>query len=93
MGNADVKTFIVANPPTCHGGACFVFLKLTTNDKIERFGEVNGVPFPPDKVTQLAEDVVERYVIGCEPFKIESLWRIIYASGYSQQPDLSTSGN
>jgi len=39
------------------------------------------VPFHPDKVTQLIEDVVERYVIGWEPFKIESLWRILYSSG------------
>ena len=64
MRIADVKTYVVANPPPYHGGAYFVFLKLTTNDKIEGFGEVYGVPFHPDKVTQLIEDVVERYVIG-----------------------------
>ena len=50
------------------------------------------MPFHPDKVTQLIEDVVERYVIGWEPFKIESLWRILYSSGCSQHPDLSMSG-
>lgn len=92
MRIADVKTYVVANPPPYHGGAYFVFLKLTTNDKIEGFGEVYGVPFRPDKVTQLIEDVAERYVIGGDPFKIESLWRIIYSGGYSQHPDLSTSG-
>jgi len=60
----DVKTYVVANPPPHHGGAYFVFLKLTTDDNIQGFGEVYGVPFHPDKVTLLIEDVVERYVVG-----------------------------
>ena len=88
----DVKTWVVANPPPHHGGAYFVFLKLTTDNNIQGFGEVYGVPFHPDKVTQLIEDVVERYVVGWDPFRIESLWRIIYSSGFTQHPDLSTSG-
>ena len=92
MKIADVRTHVVANPPPHHGGAYFVFLKLTTNDNTEGFGEVYGVPFHPDKVTQLIEDVVERYVVGWDPFRIESLWRIIYSSGYSQHPDLSLVG-
>ena len=92
MQITDVKTYVVGNPPPYLGGAYFIFLKLTTNDKVEGFGEVYGVPFHPHKVTQLIEDVVERYVIGWEPFKIESLWRIIYSSGFTQHPDLSTSG-
>ena len=88
----DLKTYVVANPPPYHGGAYFVFLKLTTDDGIEGFGEVYSVPFHPDKVAGLVEDVVERYVIGWDPFRIESLWRIIYSSGFTQHPDLSTSG-
>ena len=92
MKISDLKTYVVANPPPHHGGAYFIFLKLTTDDQIEGFGEVYGVPFHPHKVTQLIEDVVERYVIGCEPFKIERLWRIIYSSGYSQHPDLTLGG-
>jgi 2-dehydro-3-deoxyphosphogalactonate aldolase len=88
----DVKTYVVANPPPHHGGAYFVFLKLTTDDNIQGFGEAYGVPFHPDKVTQLIEDVVERYVVGWDPFRIESLWRIIYSSGFTQHPDLSLVG-
>ncbi len=88
----DVKTYVVANPPPHHGGAYFVFLKLTTDDNIQGFGEVYGVPFHPDKVTLLIEDVVERYVVGWDPFRIESLWRIIYSSGFTQHPDLSLVG-
>jgi 2-dehydro-3-deoxyphosphogalactonate aldolase len=92
MKITDLKTYVVANPPPYHGGPYFVFLKLTTNDQIEGFGEVYGVPFRPDKVTQLIEDVVERYVIGWNPFNIERLWRIIYSSGYTQHPDLTLVG-
>ncbi len=88
----DVKTYVVANPPPHHGGAYFVFLKLTTDDNVQGFGEVYGVPFHPDKVTLLIEDVVERYVVGWDPFRIESLWRIIYSSGFTQHPDLSLVG-
>jgi len=88
----DVKTYVVANPPPYHGGAYFVFLKLTTDRGIEGFGEVYSVPFHPDKVTQLIEDVVERYVVGWDPFRIESLWRIVYSSGFTQHPDLSLVG-
>ena len=92
MKIADVQTYVVANPPPHHGGAYFVFLKLTTDDNIEGFGEVYGVPFHPHKVTQLIEDVVERYGLGWDPFRIESLWRIVYSSGFSQHPDLSLVG-
>ena len=56
------------------------------------YGEVYGVPFQPGKVAQLIEDVVERYVIGWDPFKIEKLWRIVYSSGYTQHPDLTLVG-
>ncbi len=92
MKITDVKTYVVANPPPYHGGAYFVFLKLTTDRGIEGFGEVYSVPFHPDKVTQLIEDVVERYVVGWDPFRIESLWRIVYSSGFTQHPDLSLVG-
>ncbi len=92
MKIADVKTYVVGNPPPHHGGPFFVFLKLTTDDGIEGFGEVYGVPFHPHKVTQLIEDVAERHVIGWNPFQTERLWRIIYSSGFNQHPDLTTGG-
>ena len=88
----EVKTWTVANPPPHFGGAYFVFLKLTTDNGIDGYGEVYGVPFHPSKVTQLIEDVAERHVIGCEPFQIEHMWRVIYSAGFMQHPDLSTCG-
>ena len=92
MRIADVKTFVVANPPPHRGGPYWVFLKLTTDNKIDGFGEAYGVPFGPTMVARMMEDVVERHVVGTDPFKIETLWRTIYSSGYSQHPDLALMG-
>ena len=89
MRISDLKTYVVENPPPHHGGPYWVFLKLTTDSGIEGFGEVYGVPFGPHRVTQLIEDVAESYVEGQDPFKIETMWRRVYSSGYSQHPDLT----
>ena len=81
MKITDVKTFVVANPPPYHGGPYWVFVKLITDNNIEGIGEAYGVPFHPQTVARMIEDVVERYVIGRNPFQTEKLWRIIYRSG------------
>ena len=68
-------------------------MKLVTDAGVEGVGEVYGVPFGPHTVARMIEDVVERYVLGADPFKIERLWRIVYSAGYSQRPDLSLDGH
>ena len=92
MRITDLKTFVVGNPPPHFGGRYFVFLKLLTDAGIEGVGEVYGVPFGPHTVAAMIQDVVERYVLGADPFRIERLWRIVYSAGYSQRPDLSLAG-
>jgi galactonate dehydratase len=92
MKITDLKTYVVANPPPHYGGLYWVFLKLVTDGGVEGFGEVYSVPFQPDTVSRMIEDVGERYVIGSDPFKIERLWRLIYSSGYTQRSDLSVMG-
>jgi 2-dehydro-3-deoxyphosphogalactonate aldolase len=89
MRIVDVKTFVVGNPPPHFGGRYFVFLKLVTDGGVEGVGEVYGVPFHPQVVARMIEDVCARHVIGTDPFKIERLWRIVYSSGYTQRPDTS----
>ena len=89
MRIAEFKTFVVGNPPPHFGGRYFVFLKLVTDGGVEGVGEVYGVPFHPQVVARMIEDVCERHLVGADPFKIERLWRIIYSSGYSQRPDTS----
>jgi galactonate dehydratase len=89
MKITDLRTFVVGNPPPHFGGRYFVFLKLITDGGVEGLGEVYGVPFHPEVVARMVEDVFERCVAGADPFRIERLWRIVYSSGYSQRPDLS----
>jgi galactonate dehydratase len=92
MKIAEVKTYVVANPPPHYGGAYWVFLKLTTDSATTGYGEVYSVPFHPHLVALMIEDVCERYVIGADPFRIERLWRVVYSSGYTQRPDTSIMG-
>jgi 2-dehydro-3-deoxyphosphogalactonate aldolase len=92
MKIADVKTFVVGNPPPHFGGRYFVFLKLTTHDGIEGVGEVYAATFGPHVVARMIEDVCARHVIGSDPFKIERLWRNVYGSGYTMRPDVSLMG-
>ena len=92
MRIAEFRTFVVGNPPPHFGGRYFVFLKLVTDGGIAGVGEVYGVPFHPQVVARMIEDVCERHVVGADPFRIERLWRIVYSSGYTQRPDTSLTG-
>ena len=92
MKITDLKTFVVGNPPPHFGGRYWVFLKLTTDSGVIGFGEAYSVPFHPQVVSGMIEDVFDRYVAGSDPFKIERLWRNIYSSGYTQRSDLSIMG-
>lgn len=92
MKIVDVKTFVVGNPPPGFGGRYFVFLKLITDAGIEGLGEVYSLPFHPKVVEQMVKDVVERCVVGKEPYDIERIWRGVYSSGFTQHPDISMMG-
>ena len=60
MKIAELKTWVVGTPPPHHGGTYWIFLKLTTDNGINGYGEVYGVPFGPHHVCALIEDVVRR---------------------------------
>jgi galactonate dehydratase len=92
MKIAALKTFVVGNPPPYFGGRYFVFLMLTTNDGISGVGEVYTASFGPRALVTMIEDVFEHHVLGCDPFRIETLWRNVYGRGYSQRPDISLIG-
>jgi len=92
MKITDAKTYVVENPPPHFGGPYFVFLKLTTDSGIAGFGEAYCVPFRPQLVALMLEDVCERFVLGADPAKIERLWRLVYSGGYTQRPDTSMMG-
>jgi galactonate dehydratase len=85
----DVKTFVVGNPPPHFGGNFFVFVKLTTDNGIEGIGEVYAAAFSPHVVAAMTEDIAQRWVIGRDPFHIETMWRNMYGSGYGMRPEIS----
>ena len=87
-----IKIFIVGNPPPHFGGKYWIFVKLITDKDIVGYGEIYSVPFHPNVVSKMIEDVFERYVKDKDPFKVEKLWRTIYSSGYTQRPDISLMG-
>lgn len=92
MRVTSLETFVVGNPPPHYGGRYFVFLKLGTDAGIEGVGEVYAATFGPRTNVAMIEDVFERHVDGRDPFRIEALWRSVYARGYSGRPDLSLGG-
>jgi 2-dehydro-3-deoxyphosphogalactonate aldolase len=85
----DIKTFVVGNPPPHYGGRYFVFAKLTTDGNVSGVGEAYCVPFHPDIVARMIEDVFARYLEGEDPHNIERIWRRVYSSGFTQRPDPS----
>jgi galactonate dehydratase len=92
MKITGLETFVVGNPPPGFGGRYFVFLKLLTDVGVSGLGEVYCVPFHPHVVEKMIADVVERCVIGRQANDIESLWRRVYSSGFTQHPDLTVMG-
>jgi len=89
MKIVDAKTYVVGNPPPHYGGRYFLFLKLTTDSGIAGFGEVYAATFGAHTMARMIEDVCARHALGADPFKIETLWRKVYGSGYTLRPDLS----
>jgi len=92
MKAKDIQVFVVGNPPPSFGGRYFILVKLTTDNGIIGIGEIYCDSFGPQVIKAMAEDVFGRYVAGMDPFHIESLWRKVYSSGYSQRPDPSLIG-
>ena len=88
----DIETFVVGNPPPHFGGRYFVFVKLTTDSGVSGIGEAYCVPFEPHLVARMIEDVFARYVAGNDPHDIETMWRRVYSSGFTQHPDLTLMG-
>jgi galactonate dehydratase len=87
-----IETFVVGNPPPHFGGRYFVFVKLSTDNGSTGLGEAYCVPFSPHLVARMCEDVFARYMEGQDPHDIESMWRRVYSSGFTQHPDLTLMG-
>ncbi len=92
MKVTDLKTWVVGNPPPRFGGRYFIFVKLTTDQGISGIGEVYNATFSPHAIVPLIEDVFQKHIEGTDPFRIETLWRMVYGRGYSMRPDITLMG-
>ena len=89
MKLTDIKTYVVGNPPPHYGGRYFVFVKLTTDSRVEGIGEAYCVPFDPHLVATMLTDVFQRYLHDQDPHNIEKMWRRVYSAGFTQHSDLT----
>lgn len=89
MKVTELETFVVGNPPPRFGGRYWIFLKLTTDSGITGVGEVYSSTFSSSVVCQMIRDVFDRHLFNEDPFRIEALWRGVYARGYTMRPDVS----
>jgi galactonate dehydratase len=80
MKITDVKTYIVGNPPPYRGGRNWVFLKLSTDEGIEGWGECNASFLREYTLVQLIQEHSKKFVIGEDPFDIEKIWEALYKS-------------
>ena len=87
-----LRTFVVGNPRPGVGGRFFVFVQLVTDGGVVGVGEAYPGTFHPRALEGMIEDVFERHVAGADPFRIEELWRRVYARGYTARPDISLAG-
>jgi galactonate dehydratase len=89
---AELRTFVVGNPPPSFGGRYFIFVTLTTDDGVTGVGEVYAGSLHPTVVTRAIEDVFNRHVDGRDPFRIETLVRTVSMRGYTGRPDVTLTG-
>ena len=101
MEITDIKTYVVGTPPPHLGGLNWVFLKLETSTEVSGFGEASRVAgfgeksrmlFHPHTVEQMIQDLGERFLIGADPFDIESIWNEVYSCGFTQHPEMTKVG-
>ena len=92
MKIVEVETFVVANPPPRHGGRYFIFVKLTTDNGVSGIGEAYAASFNPHLIAKMIEDIADRFLIGENPFHIETFWRRSYGVGYTLRPDPTLCG-
>ena len=74
-----VDTFLVGVPPPFKGGINWGFVKVTTDDGVVGWGELNGLAFREKSIVQLVREYADNFLIGVQdPFEIERLWGRLY---------------
>ncbi|MEM7207245.1 MAG: mandelate racemase/muconate lactonizing enzyme family protein [Pseudomonadota bacterium] len=87
----EIKTYVTV-PPTGIGGSFWVLVKVTCDNGIEGIGECYGIPVSGDIACRMVEDTFERFFVGEDPHRMETLFRRVYSAGFTQRPDVSMMG-
>ncbi|MGL4309569.1 MAG: mandelate racemase/muconate lactonizing enzyme family protein [Paracoccaceae bacterium] len=88
----DLEIFVVAPPAPGWGGRYWIFVKLTTDDGIEGYGECYASTVGPKAMQAVIEDVFTRHMQGENPENVELMFRRAYSAGFTQRPDLTVMG-
>ena len=88
----DLEVIIVGTPPGIFGGRYWIFTKLTTSNGIIGYGECYASSVGPIAMQAVIEDVFARHMLGENPENIESMFRRVYSSGFTQRPDPTVMG-
>ncbi|QHQ33964.1 mandelate racemase/muconate lactonizing enzyme family protein [Algicella marina] len=92
MHLTDLDILVTGNPPPCHGGRYFIFVKLTTSNGITGWGEVYAATVGPAAMSAVIGDVFSRHMQGRSPEQVEAMFRAVYSAGFSQRPDPTVMG-
>jgi galactonate dehydratase len=75
-----IDTLVIDNVPKYAGGRKFLFIKLMTDEGIVGLGErVSGNATDLRPQISLLNSLAEQFVIGQNPFHIESMWQRMFA--------------
>jgi 2-dehydro-3-deoxyphosphogalactonate aldolase len=70
-----VDTIVVGNPEPVKGGINWGFVKVTTDEGIIGWGELNGMEFRDKSILQLVHEYSDHFLINRhDPFEIERLY-------------------
>ena len=92
MRLTDLEVFVVGTPPGTWGGRYFIFVKLTVSNGIIGYGECYAASVGPKAMIAVIEDVFARHMAGMDPARVETMFRRVYSSGFTQRPDLTVMG-
>jgi len=85
MKLAELKTYIVGNPPPGFGGRYFIFVKLATACGVTGWGECYASSVDPRVMEHVIADVFTRHMEGEDPANIELMFRRAYSAGFTQR--------
>lgn len=79
----DVETYAVGTPEPHKGGANWFFIKVTTDEGIEGWGECTMVLDRLETMATMFEELKDPLIVGFNPFDIENLRHRLYRSTHN----------